>query len=72
MLPLYYTTLNLFCPFPVCSPPFKSESLWEATHVGLAAGLFASLLKNGEEVAIAAGRAPAAARAIKVGTAEAT
>lgn len=37
-----------------------------ATHVGLAAGLFASLLKNGEEVVVGAGRAPAAARAIKV------
>eukprot|EP00435_Cladocopium_sp_Y103_P054016 s1509_g17.t1 len=37
-----------------------------ATHVGLAAGLFASLLKDGAEVVVAAGRAPAAARAIKV------
>jgi hypothetical protein len=48
------------------------DSVREATHVGLAAGLFASLLKNGEEVVVGAGRAPAAARAIKVGTVEAS
>ena len=44
-----------------------TEGSLEATHVGLAAGLFASIIKDGADVVVAAGRAPAAARAVKVG-----